>query len=661
MRFTIQTLLTFMLAPALLPASALMAQDDVRRMVVLGIDGMDPDMLSAYMEAGLTPNLRELATRGGFMPMGTTVPPQSPVAWSSLITGMNPGGHGLYDFLALDRATMLPYLSSVRMERTLDWGTIELGDWRLPLVVEQPVLLRDGKAFWEMLDENGIPTRVFRIPANYPPVPTTSGRSMSGMGTPDLQGSSGTFSFYTDDPRWRNGPVSGGQITRVAVRNREVRAVLYGPANVFRKGTPKTEAAFELSLDGDANGDGGATLVVGEESVRIEEGQWSDWVAVEFEFIASLVTLRGMARFYLQQTEPDFRLYVSPINIDPRDPAQPIAKPVEYAYELSESAGPFYTQEMPEDTKALSEHVLSPQEFLKQSGIVLDERRRLLRHELRQFSAMPGSGFMFFYVSSLDQRNHMLARQMDVEHPFHEDGTPQNLKNAMRTTYEEIDELVGWALEEIGDDTALVVMSDHGFAPFRTQVNLNTWLERQGYLKLEDPARRDEYEWLDGIDWAETRAFAIGLNSLYINVRGRERDGIVDPADREALAREIAGKLGEWVDESTGTHVVTEPLVREDAYSGSHVAEAPDVLVGYARGYRASWATTSGEIPAILFEPNDNEWSGDHCMDSSTVPGVLLASEPLLRETVDLRDLTAAIVNYYGIELPEQIEGKPAF
>jgi predicted AlkP superfamily phosphohydrolase/phosphomutase len=221
--------------------------------------------------------------------------------------------------------------------------------------------------------------------------------------------------------------------------------------------------------------------------------------------------------------------------------------------------------------------------------------------------------------------------------------------------------MVGYVLDKMGDDDELVVMSDHGFASFRYQVNLNTWLEQNGYLVLVDAAKRDEYQWLDGIDWEQTRAFAIGLNSLYLNVKGREPNGIVEPADREALAREISAKLGKWKDESTGALIVTQPLVREDAYTGANVDKAPDVLVGYAPDYRASWSTTSGEIPDELIEINNYEWSGDHCMDSTAVPGVLLSTRPLKSETADLRDLSVSILDFFGIAPDAQMEGKVVF
>ncbi len=638
--------------------SLALADEPPRRMIVLGIDGMDPDVLQSYIDEGIAPNLEKLARSGGFMPLGTTVPPQSPVAWSSFITGMNPGGHGLFDFLAIDRATREPYMSSVRVLRSSDLGTVPLGDWQIPLVVEEPKLLRQGKAFWEILGEHGVTTRIFRVPANYPPTGSDNGRVISGMGTPDLRGSSGTFSFYTDDPRWKSGEVSGGEIIRVARRNGVIRTSLYGPGNPFRQDGAATTSDLKIELDVEARR---ATITIEGQSVNLGEGEWSEWLTVSFDIIPAVISPGGMVRFYLQEAGEFFRLYASPINIDPRAPAQPIAAPIEYAFELAEHAGPFYTQEMPEDTKALSAGVLQPSEFVEQSGLVLAERRRLLSYELEQFKSTSGHAFMFFYFSSLDLRNHMLARQQDPEHPFHEENTPDALANAMRSTYQEFDEIVGWLLDNAPEDTALVVMSDHGFSTFHTQVNLNTWLEQEGYLYVTESDNRAETEWLNGVDWSRTKAFAIGLNSLYINVKGRDKNGIVSPEDRAALAQEITVKLGQWVDADTGNRVVSQPLTREEAYSGPQVENAPDILVGYGPDYRASWATTSGEIPDVLFEPNMDEWSGDHCVDARLVPGVLLTNQSLIMERADLRDLTAAIVAYFGVDLPQQLEGRPVF
>jgi len=529
-------LLFMCLIIAVAPLVALAQSDDnSARMIILGVDGMDPTMLAQFMRDGDTPNLKKLAEQGGFMPLGTSTPPQSPVAWSNFITGMDPGGHGIFDFVALDRDTLLPYLSSARVEKS-GREPLAVGRWRIPLSSEETVMLRDGQAFWEILDAEGIPATMFRVPVNYPPIEAGE-RGLSGMGTPDLRGTSGTFTFYTDQPGIEIGGVSGGMIKAANIVDGQITGTIEGPTNAFLEDTPRSTAEFRVSIDAEHPV---ALIQISGERALLNVGEWSDWLAVDFEMVPGLVEVRGMVRVFLKQTEPHFSLYISPVNIDPRSPAQPISIPAEYAFELAEAAGPFYTQEMPEDTKALSAHVLTPQEFLTQSGLVMNERRRLLRHELQRFHEQgAGSRFLFFYLSSVDQRNHMLARQMDAEHPFHDDDTPQDLAQAMRTTYKEVDELVGWVLDDLDSETRFVVMSDHGFAPFRRQANLNSWLEQKGYLKLKNPARRSSYEWLLGIDWSQTRAFGIGLNSLYLNVRGREKNGIVDPDEREALARTI--------------------------------------------------------------------------------------------------------------------------
>lgn len=630
--------------------------DGPPRMIILGVDGMDPTMLSQFMADGDMPNLEKLADMGGFMSLGTSTPPQSPVAWSNFITGMDPGGHGIFDFIALDRTTLLPYLSAARVEES-DSEPLKIGRWRIPLGSQETVLLRDGQAFWEILDANGIPTTMFRVPVNYPPIPAGE-KALSGMGTPDLRGTSGTFTFFTDDPTYESGSVSGGVIKAAEFANGVLTDTVEGPANAFLADAPRSTTALTVTVDFE---NPVALIQFGDERALLKVGEWSEWLAVEFELVPGLVEIPGMVRVFLKETAPHFSLYISPVNIDPRDAAQPIANPVEYAFELAEAAGPFYTQEMPEDTKALSAKVLTPRQFIAQSELVMDERRRLLRYELDRFRSRDDRRFLFFYLSSVDQRNHMLAKQMDPDHPFHDPDTPKDLSDAMRTLYKEIDELVGWVLEDLGDQTKFIVMSDHGFAPFRRQANLNSWLEQNGYLQLKNPDRRDESEWLIGIDWRETRAFGIGLNSLYLNVRGRERSGIVSPRDREELAREIVAALEKWIDPETGERVVTQALVREDVYSGPHVPQAPDIIVGYARGYRASWATSTGKIPATLLEDNDREWSGDHCMDSRTVPGVLLSSGPLESATGDLRDMPVSILNYFGIDAPAQMTGKVIF
>lgn len=627
-----------------------------RRAVVLGVDGLDPAMTRELVARDLLPNIKRVMDNGGFMPLGTANPPQSPVAWSNFITGMDPGGHGLFDFLGMDRATMLPYLSSSRVAPATR-APLALGDWRLPLAAEQPLLLRDGTAFWQVLEKAGVATTLFQIPANYPPV-ESGGRAISGMGTPDLRGTPGTFAYYTSAADTRSREVSGGLIRRVAVRNGVVKARLEGPPNAFRADAPFSSIDFEVYVDAEHPV---AMVSIGGHEVMLAVGQWSDWVPVEFSLVPGMVKVPGMVRFYLKAGAPDFALFASPVNIDPRNPAQTIATPDDYAQTVAAAVGPFYTQEMPENSKALQNHVLTPREFVQQSELVLEERRRLLDYQLRQFRDGEGRRLLFFYVGSVDQRHHMLYREADATHVNHDADTPPDLLAAMQDTYVEIDRMIGKVLDAIDDDTLFMIMSDHGFAPFTRQAHLNTWLEQHGYLKRLAGTAREDVAWLKGIDWSATRAYAIGLNSLYINVAGRERDGIVAAAEREALARELVEQLKTWTDGEGGPRVVSAPVLREDVYHGPHVDDAPDIIVGYARGYRASWDTTSGKLGATLLEDNLDEWSGDHCMDPAAVPGTLITNRPLRREDADLRDLPVSLLEYFGVEVPAAMQGHSVF
>jgi hypothetical protein len=398
-----------------------------------------------------------------------------------------------------------------------------------------------------------------------------------------------------------------------------------------------------------------------EQELLVQAGEWSDWVEVGFKLLPVMANVPGMVRLYLKSVHPETELYVSPVNINPSQPAQVISSPEDYAPRLAEAVGPFYTQEMPEDTKALSAHILSPTEFLAQSDLVMGESRRMLDFELRRFADKRGAAFLFFYFSSVDQRHHMMGRHVDADHPAHAPDTPATTMNSMRSTYREIDFLVGRVLEQAGRDVAVVIMSDHGFSNFYREAHLNAWLQQAGYLTLKEDAADDPAEWLPGIDWSRTRAFSIGLNSLYINVAGRERFGIVPAAERLDLAREIAGRLHGWTDETTGLPVATRASLREEIYRGPFLAEAPDIIVGYGDGYRGSWATSKGQTAQVLLEDNRDEWSADHCVDPDVAPGVLVSNLKLTTPSPELTDLTVGILNYFGVAREPAMRGTSPF
>ena len=633
-----------------------------RRVIVLGIDGMDHRMLSQFIDEGYLPNFQHLATTGDFAPLETTMPPLSPVAWSTFITGLDPGGHGIYDFLHRDPATLEPYDSIYQVAPP--GRSIALGSWVIPLTGGEMEPQRKGRVFWELLEEAGVDTTVFRMPVNFPPV-ESSGHSFSGMGTPDILGTHGTFSYYTDYPPDNANNMTGGAVYLVEVISNRVAGQLVGPANTFRRfpadrtggggrrpeieyENPDLTVDFEVFLDPEAPA---AKLVVQEQEFVLNEGEWSDWVSVDFEAVPFLVNVSAMGRFYLQEVRPDFKLYVTPLQIDPVDPALPVSTPDGWARELSRALGRFYTQELPEDTKAFQEGIFSGREFWEQSQFVYRERRRALDYMLESFQ----EGLLFFYFSSVDQDSHMLYHYMDDTHPqFVDDAF---LVNGIRTLYEEMDEALGRVLEFVDDDTTLVVMSDHGFSPFYWGINLNSWLLEKGYVTLKDPTRQGLLPLFLNVDWSRTTAYAAGLQGLYVNLRGREANGIVEPGtEYEQLLDQLEADLLTMGDDRTGRAPVRLVYRTHEEWQGPHLDLAPDIVVGYDWGYRSSWDNPLGQFPRGVFVDNDETWSGDHSIDYRLVPGVLLTNRQIALDEPALYDLTVAILDEFAVSpLPEMI------
>jgi predicted AlkP superfamily phosphohydrolase/phosphomutase len=641
-----------LLAIAALVTGSSPAAATSKRVLVLGIDALDPRLLERMMAAGRLPHLRSLRDRGGYRPLATSVPPLSPVAWSTFVTGTDPGNHGIFDFIHRDPETKLPFLST---SRTGPPGrTISVGEWIIPLSSASIGNLRKGRAFWEVLEENGVPTTILRMPANFPPV-GSAGRALSGMGTPDLWGTYGTFAFFTDDPPAQTQDLSGGQVYPVAVRGNTVRAALEGPKNPFKKGEPRTTVEFTMRLDPNQRV---AKIVVQGREILLKEREWSPWVRLKFEMIPYLKSVTGISRFYLKEVQPRFKLYVTPINLDPRSPALPISVPAGYAAELAETLGDFYTQGMPELTHALNAEVLNRDEWLAQARMVLQEIEASMDYELARFRA----GLLFVYFSSVDQVGHMFWQPVGDPPPPFPNPLEERYRHVMEDLYEEMDRIVGKALKTVGDGGTVIVMSDHGFAPLYRHFNLNTWLREQGYLRLADRRAEAEGDLFANVDWRQTRAYGLGLNALYLNLRGRERTGIVEPgAQRRHLVDEIARKLLAVRDPRSGAAVIARVYRPEEIYSGPEIGNAPDLLIGYNRGYGASGATVLGKIPPAILEDNRKQWIGDHSMAAELVPGLVLANRKIVLPQPALQDLTATLLAEFNIPKLPAMTGRSIF
>ncbi|MGH9381382.1 MAG: alkaline phosphatase family protein [Thermoanaerobaculia bacterium] len=608
---------------------------------MLGFDGMDWELVQKLMAEGRMPNFQRLARQGMAQPLGSSIPPLSPVAWSDFITGMDSGGHGIFDFVHRDPSTRIPYESTSRTEGS-DAG-LTLGKWRIPLGGGEVELLRHGTAFWELLRERGVPTTVMRIPANFPPTGTAD-HELSGMGTPDIVGTAGTFSFYNSDPFSEERTVGGGAFYPVDYWDDIATGELHGPPNLFLEEPEDLTIEFQLFVDPE---EPAALLRVGDEERLLATDEWSNWVPVEFEMVPTQ-KLAGQARFYLRSVRPEVELYVSPINLDPYAPIMPITTPEEFAAELADATGRFYTQGFPEDTKGLTEDALSVDEFLAQAKIAREEIEEQLDPVLERFR----SGLLFYYFGHTDQLGHILWGSMDPEYPGDDPQADPKYAWVIPQLYEEADAIVGKTLEKAGPEATVIVMSDHGFAPWRRAFNLNTWLEQEGYLVLsKPPAPGRNATIFANADWSRTRAYGIGVNGLYVNLAGRERDGVVPESKRMALLEEIASKLEKVVDPENGQRVVRRVFISEKAFHDrGYMDVGPDAVIGYARTYGNANASGLGELSPELMANNTSGWTGHHHMDSVTVPGILFANRKLSREVTDLQDLAAAVLAEFGIE-----------
>jgi predicted AlkP superfamily phosphohydrolase/phosphomutase len=393
-------------------------------------------------------------------------------------------------------------------------------------------------------------------------------------------------------------------------------------------------------------------LTVDTTTLELKKGDWSPWIRLKFK--ANIMNeITGICRFHLNSVEPDFELFSTPVNIDPQTPAMPISYPTDYAKELFEKIGNFYTQGMPYDTWAMNEGKLTEENFLEQAYSILDENVAMMRVELDRFD----SGLMFCYFGITDLVSHMFWRYTDPGHPKKGKSDNPAVKHAIRDVYKRMDQVIGEALTKAGPDTAIMVLSDHGFGSFRRSVNVNSWLRDNGFLVLKDGADVGR-DFLQDVDWGNTRAYSVGFGGIYVNQFGREKNGVVyKGAEAEQLKKEIAAALGKLKD-GNGASVVKKVYTSEELYNGPFAGNGPDLFIGFDTYYRASWQSGLGAAPKNVIEDNDRLWGGDHLCDPRLVPGVLFSSLKLKAESATLLDISPTILSYFGLDVPAAAEGK---
>lgn len=674
-----------------------------KRVVVLGFDGMDPRLVRRLMEEGRMPNFSKLAAEGGFYELGTSVPPQSPVAWSNFIVGGDPGAHGVFDFIhrQFEKGEVHPYYST---NQTVDgdkpWDVM---GYNVPMPWQKSgelLLSRGGTPFWDYLDERGIPSVLYRIPANYPPSPSKNGyvKALSGMGTTDLLGTQGTFQWFSPefDPDMK--PPTGDGLARPLAFDPETKrwhGEIEGIHNPMLTDLKDPVMRIDLYIEPDREEDTARISYVnrgayghGDQTIEflLSAGEWSDWKPLVFlpsklDVMSNGGGSRGIVRFLLRKAGSEPELYMSPINFDPAAPSGKVTEPDDFGVELARSVGPFATKGFAEDFKAREAEatigfgeyaykitLFGDEEYKTQSQFVFDEGKMLLSHALSQYQ----DGFLFFYFSSSDLIGHIFYWEPEpgepetfTDHPVREDEDAEKYTKVLREVYVQCDAELGKTRAALPADTTLFVMSDHGFMRFSRKLSLNTWLLENGLITLKDEEVRTG-SLNDVADWSKTKAYSLGLNAIYLNMKGREPFGSVEPQDREAVLTELTDKLMAARDPKNNRPVVKTVYRTDKVYHGDFApggkddAHTPDIIVGLHREYVVRLGA-QGDINKKWIYDNTGEWSADHCVAAELVPGILLSNRKLAIDDPNLTDLAPTILSQFGIPKPGKMTGRELF
>jgi predicted AlkP superfamily phosphohydrolase/phosphomutase len=657
-----------------------------QKLVILGFDGMDPDLVQRFVAERKLPNIARLIQQGGLYPLETTHSPESPTAWASFATGVNAGKHNIYDFLVRDTATYLPDLGMVRREPARF-----LFDW-IPTRKPKIVSIRGGTSFWVTAGAAGVRSSILTVPVTFPPEDVQNGELLSGLPLPDIRGTMGTFYYFaTDLSRYEEGNTEfGGILKRLVFDGGAARTELVGPPNpivrqqlqaIRAKGQAMTDAdraqIAELEAQEDVrvpltirwNREGeqrAATIEIAGESIHLKQGEWSRWVDLDFK-VNLFVRLHGMAQMYLMAAGPELQLYISPVNWKPDAPPLPISSPASFSGALYDRIGPYRTLGWAEATWPLNEGRMDEATFMEDLHRAFEDRAQVILSRLDS----PDWDLFVGVIESTDRVQHMMWRLIDPSHPMYDAKLASRFGDSIERVYRQCDTFIAEVVEKLGPTVPLLIVSDHGFHSWRKSMNLNTWLVQQGYMALQGQAPGEKKlddlfgggEFWENVDWSRTKAYAMGLGQIYFNLRGREAKGIVGAgAEYRKLAEDLSAALLTMKDPEDGSPIVRAVYKRDDVYSGEFLHNAADLQVGMEEGYRVSWQTTLGGSPQGIVYPNMKKWSGDHGgYDYKTTAGVLIATRPISQSEARIIDIAPTVLKYFGLTVPKEIDGKSLY
>jgi predicted AlkP superfamily phosphohydrolase/phosphomutase len=592
--------------------------------LILGFDAFDPGRFERLSSEGKLPHLNRYVEDGGYARLEVTAPPQTEVSWTSIATGVNPGGHGIFDFVHRNPKTYSPYVSLLPTESKL-FGT-------------QFVPPFEATTIFEEVAQQGYPSTVLWWPATFPARPASLVRTIPGLGTPDIQGRLGVGTFLSANPDLAQGKTKTSFERLERDGNRRYTSLLKGPASTKLLGSVK-QTSVELKVE--PLDDESARLAIGGHTLELTRGEWSPILELSFR-VNLLVSVQAITRIILTQVRPDVALYVLPLQIHPLHSIWRYGTPNSFIKQTWQECGPFLTLGWPQDTTGLEEQCITDRQFLDLCESIFRGREGVLMHHLQNFQ----EGILALVFDSLDRIQHMF---------WH---TRPDIVDAW---YVKLDALVGKVeqrLKELGkDEVDTFILSDHGFTNFDRKVHLNRWLLDQGYLALKDEDEKASQS-LENVDWSQSKAYAVGLNSLYLNLARREGEGIVQADERETEIQKLCNELERWRGPDDQA-VIQRAWPRREVIAGPFTERGPDIIVGYSPGYRASQKTGMGKWSNTILEPNQDHWGSDHCVASQAVPGVLFSSQSLDQYPhPSYRDIPPLVI---GKELDQSDTAPPRF
>jgi predicted AlkP superfamily phosphohydrolase/phosphomutase len=710
-------ILSSVLLAILAIAAPLAAQQPPKKLIILGFDGADAKLTQQWMDEGKLPNLARLRGQGTFTPLRPTIPSQTPVSWSTFSTGLNPGRHGVFDFLKRNPKTYVPtfaagepgkedflfgrnngpfvgilagvavalllllILKLFRLRTAVAAGVaVVLGiaagagagvaAARL-LPVSRPVAINNqhGDTFWKLLGQAGKRVRVMRIPVTFPPKEFENGEMLSGLGVPDLSQRIGKPFYFTSELFFT--PKGGGDFKVEVVElvdNRgtietEIKEV---PNELFRKKGAELEhlkIPLTLTVAPDRKS---LRLQFQDTDLTLKPGQWSDWVHFTFAF-NSLLKVQGIGKFKLLSLDPEIKLYLSPIDFDPEHLPLGfnVTAPPSFVKDLTKEHGLFKTRGWMIDTWSPTSGTIDEQTFLEDVKMTVDKDKEILNGAL----AKDDWDVLVHYFEFTDRVQHMMFRYFDPKHPLYNAEGAAKWAGSILQSYQDMDRIVGETMQK-RPDAAIMVVSDHGFASFRRGMNYNTWLVKNGFMTLNgQEAKRMNLEdlfeqgnFFVNVDWSKTKAYALGLGQIYVNQVGREAKGIVHPGEEyKQVTAQIKARLEAFVDEETGERPVAHVFTRDEAYNGVYdPVLIPDLIPSNSEGYRVGWQDSLGGIGKTIVEPNLDIWSGDHCsVYPPLVQGILFSSFKLnAPEGAYMGDVMPTILDLYKVKPTTNLDGK---